>query len=371
MGVLAFILTLLFLVLVHEWGHFFVARRLGVKVEEFGFGFPPRIAKKHWKGTDYTFNWLPFGGFVRLKGEEDVDSSPDSFSTQAAWRRALIVVAGVVMNLILAAVLLSFVAGMGVRQDITDKDVSGLKVNNISTMISNVVSGSPADGYIKTGDEILLVDNNNFSTISDIQNYIQSSGQEINIQLLRGEEVVDVQISPQEFFVNELNESYYGLGIQLQSVGTVKYSWYEAPLKGLEMTGQILKLIVVTLGQAIVNAFNQQPTPGLEVTGPIGIAILTSDVVKLGLSTFLQFIAVLSINLAFLNLLPIPALDGGRLAFIIFEMIARRPLSEKIEMSLHRIGFSLLLLLILVVTIMDVGRFAPDWISSVSNNFLK
>lgn len=369
-GVIAFILTLLFLVLVHEWGHFFSARRLGVKVEEFGFGFPPQIAKKHWRGVDYTFNWLPFGGFVRLKGEESEDRSPDSFSVQSAWKRSVIVLAGVFMNLVVAVVLFSVVAGMGVRQDITTGVDDSAQVSNVSHLVVAVVPNGPSAEILKPGDEIIQVDGQEFTTLSNLQNYLQTESGSVELLLNRDSGEEKVEVTPSVFSVAESSEQFRGIGVQLQSVGDVKYSWWLAPIEGIKMTWEIFSLIATTVWDAIVGLFSSEKTASpLEVTGPVGIAVLTGDVVKLGATIFLQFVAILSVNLAFLNLLPIPALDGGRFAFLLFEMITRRPVSERIELSLHRIGFSLLLLLVIVVTIIDVGRFSGGITNFFQNIF--
>jgi regulator of sigma E protease len=180
----------------------------------------------------------------------------------------------------------------------------------------------------------------------------------LQLNLVRDSEEFQVEITPGLFKVEGVDQEIYGLGTQLQSVGTVRYPWWQAPVEGVLMVVDVFVLIATTLWHALIGMVAGQSNTGLDVTGPVGIAVLTGDIVKLGFITFMQFVAILSINLAFLNLLPIPALDGGRFAFLLFEMIARRPVSEKLELKLHQIGFSLLLLLIIVVTIIDVGRFS-------------
>lgn len=356
LGLLAFVIALLFLVLVHEWGHFFAARRLGVKVEEFGFGFPPRIAKKHWRGTDYTLNWLPFGGFVRLKGEDDEDKSPDSYATQSAFRRLMIVLAGVIMNLVAAVILLSIVLGVGVKQDLTDGLPTNARVSNVEHYVVGILDKSPSDGVLVAGDIIQRIDGQGFDSLSDLQQYIRSSSGTLNVELKRNNETLNIDVIPSSFVVDQTE--IYGLGTQLQSVGDVKYVWYVAPIEAVKMTAETFLIIGVTLGDMVIGLFRGNTDAVVEVTGPIGIAVLTGDVVAFGWVAFVQFVALLSINLAFLNVLPIPALDGGRMAFILFEIVARRAVSEKAEATLHRVGFSLLLLLILAVTIADLGRFS-------------
>lgn len=368
-GVIAFIVTLLFLVLVHEWGHFIVARKLGVKVEEFGFGFPPRIAKKHWRGTDYTLNWLPFGGFVRLKGEEDADKSPDSYASQTPWRRSLIVLAGVFMNLIVAAVLLSVVAGVGGQQDITAGVSENAIVSNVSHVVVEVVPGGPAAATLEAGDRITQINGEEFLSLTALQDFLQTKNDAVKLNIMRGEELLSVNVTPASFTVDGGDAEFYGIGAQLQSVGSVRYAWSRAPLEGVRMTTDVFVLIATTLWDALIGLFTDRPTVGLDVTGPVGIAVLTGDIVKLGVITFMQFVAILSINLAFLNLLPIPALDGGRFAFLLLEMVRRRPVSEKLELKLHQVGFSLLLLLVIVVTIIDIGRFSDGLTNFIQGIF--
>ena len=356
LGLLAFIVALLFLVLVHEWGHFFAARRLGVKVEEFGFGFPPRIAKKHWRGTDYTLNWLPFGGFVRLKGEDGESDASDSYARQSAWKRLVIVLGGVVMNLLAAVVLLTIVLSIGVKKDVTEGVGSGAQVSDVEHYVVTVLPEAPADGKLLPGDVVLSIDGQTFSQLSDLQQYVRESTTMVNVAVQRESEVVTIDLKPASFQVNDAE--VYGMGTQLQSIGSVSYPWYLAPVEAVRMTGSTFALIATTLGSMVGGLVQGQTDSVAEVTGPIGIAVLTGDVVTFGVVAFLQFVALLSINLAFLNVLPIPALDGGRMAFILYEIIARRALSERAEATLHRVGFSLLLLLIVAVTVADIGRFS-------------
>lgn len=363
LGVLAFIVALLFLVLVHEWGHFFAARRLGVKVEEFGFGFPPRIAKKHWRGTDYTFNWLPFGGFVRLKGEEGESDAADSYASQSAWKRLVIVLAGVVMNLVAAVVLLTVVLSVGVTRDVTEGvDVRAL-VSETKHYVAGVLADAPASGKLQPGDVIANIDGQTFVQLSELQQYVRESSGGIVVTVERAGELVTTELQPAQFDVN--GTEVYGIGTQLQSLATVSYPWYWAPVEAVRVTGETFALIATTLGGMVVGLVQGQTDAVVEVTGPIGIAVLTGDVVTFGIVAFLQFVALLSINLAFLNVLPIPALDGGRMAFIMYEIVVRRAISERAEATLHRVGFSLLLLLIVAVTIADIGRFSGTIVSAI------
>lgn len=366
LGVLIFIIILLVLVLVHEFGHFGAARLFGVAVEEFGFGFPPAVIKKRFGQTVYSLNWIPLGGFVKIKGEESALTDADSFSVQPPWRRAVIIAAGIIMNLMLVVILFTIGFSVGFPQELDQASSAGARVRDIKHEIVAVMPKSPAFNALESGDVIISIDGHQFANLSDLQLYIRShSNDALNLIIERGQKQQTISLRPALLKVGD--EEIYGLGISLFTTATVAYPIYRAPWEAVKLTGKLFGLIAKTLGDIMVGLIRGAPAP-IDVTGPIGIAILTSQVVDLGWIFILQFVAVLSLNLAFINLLPFPALDGGRLFFILIEVIRRRPVSEHIEGRIHRWGFTALLILVLVVTYFDLKRFGGafgNWLMSL------
>lgn len=364
-----FLLILGVLVFVHEMGHFITARRNGVKADEFGFGFPPRMAgfvkdektgkyKFVWgnkeiesSNTVYSINWIPLGGFVRIKGADTSETGPDSFVEKKAWPRIKILAAGVIMNFIFAWVLISLALMIGAPEatDSTATDVPNSKIQ-----ITEVVSGSPAElAGIKVGDEILR--NNlqtNFAGVADVQNYIKANqGKEIAFNVLRGADTIAIKVVPRE----NAPANQGAIGVGLAQTIIVKYPIHQALWKGAVAVYDMTLMIILALGGIIVKLFAGNGV-GAEVSGPIGIAILTKQVATMGFVYILQFAAMLSINLGIINALPIPALDGGRILFILIEKIKGSPVTQKTEQAFHTIGFVFLILLMILITLRDVVK---------------
>ncbi len=378
--ILLFVIILGLLVFVHEFGHFIVAKKLGTGVEEFGFGFPPRmigvyrVGKKfHWvfkktpsfdeniagaiKRTIYSINWIPLGGFVKIKGEEGGSrTETDSFASKAIWKRIAIVAAGVTMNLILAVVILSIGFGVGMPQAL-DRDMGGAKIKNQSMQIVSVAKNSAADiAGLKAGDEILSVDGKKLN-FKELQAYATSRvGEEIDYSIKRGETTLEKKIIPAIL----PETGYGGIGVGLIETGIVSYRWYLAIWKGIVETGYLIKEIVVAF-YTLLRDLILGHSAAVDLSGPVGIAVLTGRVARLGFAYILQFAAVLSVNLAVVNILPLPALDGGRIIFFIVEKIRRRPVNQKIESAVHNIGFALLMLLVAVITYRDFVKFGDKF----------
>lgn len=352
LGIIAFLVALLVLVLVHEYGHYKAARWFGVAVEEFGFGFPPRIVGKKIGETVFSLNWLPLGGFVRIKGEEDKVDDFDSFSSQSVWKRGLIIVAGVVMNLLLAVFLFTFGFTAGMPQELSEPASASAMVRSVKHQVIGVVPNSPAASVLQVGDAIERLDETIFADRTSLQQYIRAHDGEILVTFRRDDQVIMAPISPTEFQVPS-GDTARGLGIELVTSGVVSYPIYEAPVRAVGMVATIFWLIATTLGGMLVQLFQGMPV-STDVAGPVGIAVISGQVASLGFIAYVQFLALLSINLAFVNLIPFPALDGGRLLFVIIEAVRRRPVSRELEMSLHRYGFLALLLLVLIVTYVDL-----------------
>lgn len=347
-SILIFILILSVLVLSHEFGHFIVARRCGVKVEEFGFGLPPRIWGKKVGETILSINALPFGGFVRLHGEMEEDANTDiegSFLHKSRGKRALIVTAGVIINFLLAIVAFSVVYSFtGIPRN-TDK----IKVVAVST-------GSPAEtSGIKVGDVIKSIDG---KAVSDSDSFINATavykGKKVTYEIVRDEKNLVFNIVPRE----NPPEGEGPLGVTITTTEIYYPPVYLRPFYGIYYgfkDGVYWgKTIIVGLLGTIGELFKGKTPQG--VSGPIGIYAITTEAAKGGFLNLLSFVGVLSVNLAILNILPFPALDGGRLFFIGIEALTRKKASVKLEAIINNIGFILLLILLLGVTVGDIKR---------------
>ncbi len=353
---IVFIVMLLVLVLVHEWGHFITAKKAGCRVEEFGFGFPPRLFSVERGGTRYSFNLLPLGGFVKIEGEnmDDSNPSPTNFAAKSAAWRITILAAGVVMNVILAALLLSLQAGIGTPTVVTSAN-NGL-LRNIKTYITEVSDNSPAKAAgIQNFDRIVTIADIANPTIEDIQTIAHAKGgQEIKLEIERQGKHQVLAITPRA----NPPQGEGAFGISLLATGLEKVVWWKAPWAGMTKTYSMIIAIVTQFWQLIVQLMTHGKT-GDSLTGPIGLVVYTNEVTKMGVSYLLEFAALISLNLAIINILPFPALDGGRIMFVLLEKIFGRRAIGNIEQTSHTLGFGLLILLMIVVTFRDIHRFFP------------
>ncbi len=352
-SVLLFIVILSLLVLVHEAGHFFTALWTGMKVEEFGIGFPPRLFSWKRRNIRYSINWIPIGGFVKIKGETGEDrNDPEAFVSKAAWKRLLVLSAGVIMNAVLAVVLLTagFIAGS--PQVIDETTSPQAVVQNVSVQVYTVLDSSPAkNAGLAVGDQIVSIDDNLVSDESQAQTYIQEhENAMMRFSVKRGDTYYTYDLTPT---VLAEVEGHKAIGIGMVRVGTVSYPWYLAPVKGVEATVAIGSQMIGALVD-LVRGLIVEHHVSVDLSGPVGIAMLTGQVAQLGFSHVVQFAALLSINLAIINFIPFPALDGGRALFVLIEKVRGKPVSAKAETITHNIGFGLLMILILVVTYRDV-----------------
>ena len=367
--VIIFIIILGILVFVHEFGHFIVAKKSGMQVDEFGFGFPPRMVgiqktDGRWKWvwghrqlmnteqTVYSINWIPLGGFVKIRGENnEFENDPRSFINRPFWGRLLTLIAGVTMNVLLAFLIFSggYMFGLPVAVDSAQNIPAHASFTNPQMGILAVQPGLPAaKAGIQANDVILSLNGQKFLAISDLQNFIQShKGQPVTFQLARGKEILNVNVTPQ---INPgPNEG--PTGIQLAVVGRLKYSPIFAIIEGAKTTVMELGNIVSGLAQLFSGHVSFS-----SLGGPVKIASLTGQVAKLGFVFLLQFTAFLSLNLAVLNILPFPALDGGRVLFLIIEKFRGKRNNQKVEQYFNTAGFFLLILLMIAVTINDIWK---------------
>lgn len=369
---LIFIIILGVLVFVHELGHFLAARKFGVGAEEFGLGFPPRLFafyktktgkwKKKWgktlitdaADTVYSLNIIPLGGFVRIKGEDGEDRADvHSFASKAAWKRTLILSAGVIMNVILAALLFSFNLGLGADQSIDGIPLDGAIVNNRRVEITSVSENSPAAAAgLQSGDWIMAVNNQKAENVSFLQNFVaDKAGQTLTYTIKRSGAEFTKEIVP----ITLESTHKGGIGVVISEMAFVRFPWYMAIVEGVKTTGFFLWAIILGLYELLARIFSGGGVSA-DVAGPVGIAVLTGQVAKMGIMYLIQFTALLSLNLAVINILPFPALDGGRILFLIIEKIKGRPMKQQTEALIHNLGFLFLIALIILVTFKDIAK---------------
>jgi len=345
LDILRFILLLSVLIFVHEGGHFLLAKLAGVKVEEFGFGIPPRLWGRKWGDTIYSLNLLPIGGFVRLKGEDAGETlgfgGADSFAIKSKLRRAAIIAAGALGNFILAWLLFSVLWGVG-------NLVSAEKV-----LVSQVLDGSPAqEAGIHPGDFILSLNGVPTSQAEELIRLTRENpGKTVILSVESGREVQEIAVlvraqPPQ-------GEGPIGFAVET-ATKEAKVPFWQAPFSGLVTTFENLGMMVKGIGTIISSIFRGEE---VAVGGPVAIYALTSLVADGGVKPFLSFMAILSLNLVVVNLLPIPALDGGRILFIGIEAIRGKRLSARVEQLVNSLGFAFLLLLIVLLSIRDLQTF--------------
>lgn len=357
MTAVIFIIVLSILVFVHEFGHFWVAKRKGLRVDEFGFGFPPRIFGVKKGETIYSINLIPFGGFVKIFGEDGEErADPRSFSSKGPGTRALVAVAGVVMNALLAMVLLIVGNFSGLRIGINEQFTGTAK--DIKIQVIQVADGSPAAAAgLKPLDEILELsfqtDRVSPKEVEDIQEFVgKHSGRELTLKVKRNGEHLSLRVLARR----DPPPGQGALGVSLAKTGVVSYPWYQAIFNGIKDTFLLIVSTVYAFGIFFKSIFVQGRVLG-DAVGPIGIAVLTGQAAGLGLSYLIQFVALLSVNLAVLNLIPFPALDGGRILLYGIEKVRGKPLGRKVEGLINAGGFAFLLALMLWITIKDIAKF--------------
>ncbi len=371
-SIIIFILTILFLVVIHELGHFLIAKKFGIKVEEFGFGIPPRAWGKKIGETIVSVNWLPFGGFVRLLGEDEVDKdilkNKRSFAAAHVGKRILVVVAGVVMNLILAWVLLYIVLGFsGFKTKIPlyfNHQFVGVnqKVES-QVLVQSISKDSPAQiSGIKIGETIMAVDDQPVSGSLDLLDKIKKlAGERVKLTLSgeRGS-FRSVLITPRK--EPPKGEGPLGVGLLQIQIADLEYQnmWQKilsGPLHSVNLIAYSGRILGNFVGQAIQER-NLTPLSST-VSGPVGITYVANIILTKShnpVISYFDFMALLSLNLAVLNLLPFPALDGGRLFFLLIEAITRKRVHAQVEKWVHGVGFAILLTLMILVTFNDLSK---------------
>jgi regulator of sigma E protease len=373
-AIVIFIFTLLTLVVIHELGHFVAAKIFNIKVLEFGFGLPPRIKGKKWGETLISINWLPFGGFVRLLGEDEVNQkileNERSFAAQDTYKKIIVVAAGVVMNLILCWVLYYIVVGaQGFKVQVpllTQHQFVGVEQTNEKTvLIGDVDPGSPAEAAgIQRGDKITAFNGDPITSSEELINKTKDhAGQEISLSLVNAEDGSNsrtIKVTPRI----DPPPGQGGLGVVLGSFDIANLEYKTTTQKlfaGPIHAYNIAQYSVETLGSVINTAFTKKDATAISqnVAGPIGLPLIASKILSVShpVLPYLDFVALLSLNLAVVNTLPIPGLDGGRLFFLIIEAVTRKKTPAVIEKYVHTIGFMVLMGLILIISYWDVQKY--------------
>ena len=364
MSIIIFIVILLVLVLVHEFGHFFTAKRFGIRVDEFGFGFPPKLFSFKKGETEYTFNLLPIGGFVKIYGENPDEENTNgadsarSFVNKPKWQQAIVLFAGIFANFLLAWVLFSigFMSGLPTS---AGSERAGFTLSDVNTVIVSISPKSPAEkAGLKIGDKIFSIKNKDFSPSSTSPDTIKfliagSANKEVEIAYTRGQSK-EVNIAK---MIPEISstESKPIIGISMDMIGTAKLPFFTALLEGMRLNWDMTKGTVVGLYTLISEAVRGKGSFAA-VSGPVGMVGIVGDAYQFGFVYLLSFAALISINLAVINLLPFPALDGGRLFFLLIEKIKGSRLNPKFANMANMVGFGILILLMVVITYHDIVK---------------
>jgi regulator of sigma E protease len=348
--IIIFIIILGIIILIHELGHFIAGKLAGVKVEEFALGFPPKLISIKRGETKYSLNLIPFGGYVRLLGEDGKSHDPRSFSEQSKGKRFWIIISGVLGNFILAwvAIMLSFY--LHAAPLVTNPENYGGKGYDTKIFIAQVMKDSPAEkSDLKFGDIILAADGTTFQNVNDFQEFTKKSiGQTINFQIKRG----DAQIQKNIRLRSDPEKG--ALGVVVTEDSKIQYPWWKVPFISFIETGKTFGIIIKLFANLIKDLFVTGKVSA-DVAGPVGIYNLTGQAIALGFLFLLKFIALLNINIGILNLLPFPALDGGRLIFLGIEFLRRgKKISSKIENAIHSAGFVILIVLLILITYRDI-----------------
>ena len=357
------------LVVVHEWGHFIAARRGGVEVEEFGVGFPPKVWARKVKTKKskfvFTINALPLGGFVRLKGENDADRRPGSFGSAPLNTKIKVMMAGVTMNLLVAVFLFMILSLIGLPKLVDNQFTvpSDTKLvqevqNPNSVLISSITENSPASrAGLKEQDQITSFAGTEIKKTSTVgQTAKANAGKTVPITVLRDGQAVTYDVT-----LNAENTGNGYLGVSSQSGASgreVRRSTWSAPVVAVGVAGQFTGLTFKGIGTAISSlAHGDTQTASEQVSGPVGIAFILNEVSKIGFNFVLMVIAIISLTLAIMNILPIPALDGGRLFVMLLFRAMKRPLTKEREEFIHGAGFVALMALFVLITFVDINRF--------------
>ncbi len=356
MFIIIFIISLNLLVFIHELGHFIVAKKHGLKVEEFGLGIPPRLFGIKKGETIYSLNALLIGGFVKIYGEDGANKEDvRSFASRPPKIRMKILAAGVIMNLLFGILLFIVGFNIGTPSVATDKNINDLR--GVKLSILQVQKNSPAEAAgLKMGDRILEIFNNDKvianPVVEEFQKFSDENvGKEIGLKIERGKEVFVKKIIPRQ----TKNENEGAVGVVIAETGYLHYSFFKSAWEGIKYGINLFLNVFIMIFVFLKSLIFHGRMIG-EVAGPVGITTLGAQALKLGIGYFIQFLATLSVYLSAINLVPFPALDGSRLFFVFIEKLRGKAVSTKVENLIHTIGFAILLLIFFVITYRDIAR---------------
>ncbi|MBX4209477.1 site-2 protease family protein [Candidatus Parcubacteria bacterium] len=360
MYIVIFLIILAALVLVHEFGHFYAAKKAGVRVDEFGLGFPPRIWGKQVGETLYSINAIPFGGFVKIFGENPDAAAiagaygPRSFVGQPKWIQVIILSAGVIMNILFAWILFSIAYMSGMATNVSE--YNNKYIHDSHVIVLDVLPNSAAEkGGLMDGDILISYRAGGATTTvaspATIQGVTRNSGgKPITFEVDRAGKKSFATIVPQK-----AASGNHSIGISMDMVGKANLPVHLAFWEGAKLTGRLFINIFAGLYGLVHDALLGRADIS-QLSGPVGIARLVGDASKLGVAYLMSFTAFISLNLAVLNLIPFPALDGGRILFVAIEAIRRKAMNPKITNAVNAIGFGLLILFMLFITYKDVMK---------------
>jgi len=341
--ILSFIFVLGLLIFVHELGHFLVAKLVGIRVERFSLGYPPRMIGKKIGDTDYCISWLPLGGYVKMAGmideslDEKIEGHPWEFQSKSVWQRALVIAAGPLMNVLLAILLFAGVTyHMGIQE-------------TVGPIVGEVVKSMPADSLgLQKGDTILSINSAPVDSWEAVTREIhRHPGEKIAIEWQRNDETMRGEVTP-------VRDQAQGVGlIGIAPLTRTRAAGLgESLAHGWDYTAFLTRLFVTSISRLITG----QESIKSSLAGPVAIAVMAGDSARSGFDTLLRFTALISLNLAILNLLPIPVLDGGHLLFLLLEVILRRPVSVRIRIIVQQVGMALLMALMVFIIFNDIRR---------------
>ena len=386
LGILLGLFVMTVLVVIHELGHALVAKKNNVKVKEFGIGFPPKAKSKKLKDSilgknvEFSLNWLPLGGFVRLKGEYDSSKEKNSYGASCYWVKTKILFAGVAMNWLVAIVLFTILAWMGLPKIIdnqftvaSDTKIETIKKSQVA--VAKVLKNSPAEkAGLKSMDIIKKVDNKeikNYTTFTEIAE--KNANKDINLEILRSGETKNIVVKPE--LNDKTKKGFVGVGLGQTRQKDMIHATWSAPIVGVGTTAQLTWVTLTSLGDMVgklstglINSFNSDEGVRKEasqkidqvsqnVAGPVGLlGVIFPEAGKAGIVSILFISAVISLSLAVMNALPIPALDGGRWATMTIFKLLKKPLTKEREENIQAIGMMILFGLIILITFADIGK---------------
>ncbi len=366
MSIFIFFVVLGVLILSHEFGHFLVAKRAGIRVDEFGIGFPPRLVSWRHKETTYSINWLPFGGFVKIFGEDAAVgdlTGPDrerSLASKPRRVQALVLVAGVVFNLFLAWILIAsgyFFFGLPTTPD---QVPTGYTLSAPAPTILSILPNSPAaEAKLKAGDRLLKLQSGtkvlNEPTVDQVLVFIKDPDVgRIELTYTRAGQVATTAIQPVAGLLKDVRQR--AIGVAMETVGVLRLPFHRAVIDGARATVAMTIATAEGFFTLIKSLFQSDSNVFQAVTGPVGLVTLVGDATHLGFGYLFLLTALISINLAVLNLIPFPALDGGRLLFLLIEWLKGSRIKPEIANLVNIIGFSALIIFMLAVTYADIAR---------------